>query len=241
MKIKQTLTLAFISSLPMLVLGQQDTNLHNTSFGNMRKVADTIVKNTGERLIVTLTEVNPANVRYKQFDYENGPTFTLPKSDISYLIYANGSRESFENYVKLAAQNGGGDLSIQASGWGYYYKHNYITEPDMLDLASKLKDKNLDKLIDETEKRRVWHTVTLLGGIFLIGDGLYVISTNRTVRYHTGGLVTGNTPASQAQNRTIGRCIFLGGLATEGVTVYLRYNRRKYAHLVMDAYNKDKL
>ncbi len=235
---KKNLSIAFFCWISLLAVAQQDSALHRVIDANIKK-ADTIAKRDGEKLAVVLTQVNPDNIRYKRFDYQEGPTFTISKADINYVFYANGARESFAGFVMPTHPGGKNDLTIQPSGWGYYYKNDYITEPDMLDIAARLHDRHLDTLIDKVEKRRTWHTITLLGGIFFLGDGLYLIATNRSVRYHSGGLVSGNSSASLEENRTIGRSLVLAGLAAEGITLYLRYNRRKYSHIVMDAYNRD--
>jgi hypothetical protein len=231
--------LAFLLGLFLRLSASAQTDTVRKYNGSVPKIADTIVKRNGGKTAVELLEVNTENLVYKRFDYRSGPIFTISKTDIAYIIYGNGKRESFELSAKPLEPAAGSDLTIMPDGWRYFYRNHYITEPDMLDVASQLHNKNLDLLIDKVEKRRVWHTVTLLSGIFIIGDGLYLIATNRSVRYHPGGIVTGNTPAQQHVNRNIGRILILGGLATEGVTIHLRFNRRKYSHLVMDAYNKD--
>jgi len=164
----------------------QDT-AHKQDVAGMKKVPDMVVKRDGEKLFVVLTEVNPDDIRYKRFDYQDGPSFTLPKQDIRYIVYANGTRESYDNYTPPASMGNSTDPSIQPSKWGYYYKERYLTEPDMLDVAEKLHDKKLDLMIYQVQKRRVWHTISLLGGIFLMADGAYFVIANRSVRYHRGG------------------------------------------------------
>src|ERR1035437_5511741 len=59
---------------------------------------DTIVKRNEEKVIAKITEVNQNEIKYKRFDYQDGPTFSVVKWELKYIVYGNGVKESFENY-----------------------------------------------------------------------------------------------------------------------------------------------
>src|ERR1035437_9810916 len=59
---------------------------------------DTIVKRNEEKVIAKIMEVNQSDIKYKRFDYQDGPTFTVVKWELKYVVYGNGAKESFENY-----------------------------------------------------------------------------------------------------------------------------------------------
>src|SRR6202007_9440 len=61
------------------------------------KAQDTIVKRNDEVVIGKILEVNQNEIKYKRFDYQDGPTFTTVKWELRYIIYGNGVKESFEN------------------------------------------------------------------------------------------------------------------------------------------------
>ena len=65
---------------------------------------DTITKKNGEDIKAVITEVNPTNVRYKDFDNPDGPVFTINKSDIAVVHYANGKNEVFNQSPYAAGQ-----------------------------------------------------------------------------------------------------------------------------------------
>ncbi len=64
---------------------------------------DLITKKSGEDIKAIVTEVNPTNVKYRRFDNPDGPLFTINKSEIAVIRYANGENEVF-NQSQYAGQ-----------------------------------------------------------------------------------------------------------------------------------------
>jgi hypothetical protein len=56
---------------------------------------DIITKSNGEELKVKVLEVTQNEVKYKRFDQQDGPIFTISKSEIFMLKYQNGSKDIF--------------------------------------------------------------------------------------------------------------------------------------------------
>lgn len=56
---------------------------------------DLIVKRDSSRIEARVTEVSPAEVRYKRFSNPDGPTYVLPVGDIAAIRYANGEEDVF--------------------------------------------------------------------------------------------------------------------------------------------------
>jgi len=56
---------------------------------------DIVVTKDARRINAKVTEVNVDNIRYKNFDNQDGPVYTLLKSDIASIIYQNGQVETF--------------------------------------------------------------------------------------------------------------------------------------------------
>lgn len=57
---------------------------------------DIIVTNKAERIEAVITEVSPTEIRYKKWDYQNGPTFVVPVSELNSIIYGNGDVQLFK-------------------------------------------------------------------------------------------------------------------------------------------------
>ncbi len=59
---------------------------------------DLITKVNGEEIWARVLEVNDKNIRYKLWDYPDGPTYTLLKSKILTVRYSNGVEETMRVY-----------------------------------------------------------------------------------------------------------------------------------------------
>lgn len=60
------------------------------------KAQDTLYFQSKNKLNIQLLEVNPETLKYKRTDNLSGPIYTISKSEISYVVYKNGVKESFE-------------------------------------------------------------------------------------------------------------------------------------------------
>ncbi|MBR2229761.1 MAG: hypothetical protein IJ886_05775 [Prevotella sp.] len=56
---------------------------------------DVIVKKDGSTIISKVLEVNIADIKYKKFSNQNGPTYTIRKSDVMAINYENGEKDDF--------------------------------------------------------------------------------------------------------------------------------------------------
>jgi len=201
---------------------------------------DTIVKRNGEKLIVKIAEVNSDNIRYRKMDYLDGPLFMLQKEDINFIVYGNGSKESYANYTAPVFSKPlltPIDLTIQTSGKFYYYKERKIGERDMIAIAAKQNDPKINLMIKSVEQKRFIQQATMAGGITLFAGGLFMYAKNRQQRPRRGQKPQPQTN-QQKTGQTNGEYLMLGGLTCETISVYFMFNRRKHAHLLADAYNR---
>lgn len=56
---------------------------------------DQIFKRDNSKVLAKIIEINPTQVKYKLFDYQNGPLIILNKDEVALIIYQNGSHEVF--------------------------------------------------------------------------------------------------------------------------------------------------
>ncbi|MBR1538639.1 MAG: hypothetical protein IJ636_03940 [Bacteroidales bacterium] len=64
---------------------------------------DVITKKDGTDIQAKILEVNEDDIKYKRFDYLDGPVFTMLKSDILIIRYANGTNDVFDAKGKSVA------------------------------------------------------------------------------------------------------------------------------------------
>jgi hypothetical protein len=61
---------------------------------------DVIVTNNSQQIEAKIIEVSKSEIKYKELDNLDGPTFILPISDISYVIYNNGKKVVYNESTK---------------------------------------------------------------------------------------------------------------------------------------------
>lgn len=66
---------------------------------------DVITKKDGSDVDAKILEVTPTEIKYKRFDNQSGPTFTLLISDVLLVKYENGTRDTFNQNNNNLASN----------------------------------------------------------------------------------------------------------------------------------------
>ena len=61
---------------------------------------DVITKKSGEDIQAKILEVAQNEIKYKKFDNQNGPSFSIAKSDILIVRYQNGTKDVFSDATK---------------------------------------------------------------------------------------------------------------------------------------------
>lgn len=84
---------------------------------------DMIIKRDASRIEARVTEISPAEVRYKRFSNPDGPTYVLPVSEIAAIRYANGEEERFAVVAKAAAPQPPADVRYAV---GDYYERDGV-------------------------------------------------------------------------------------------------------------------
>jgi len=66
---------------------------------------DVIVKRDGSTILSKVLEVNTSEIKYKKFSNQDGPTYTINKSEIMSINYENGEKDTFEAAPSAATTN----------------------------------------------------------------------------------------------------------------------------------------
>ena len=56
---------------------------------------DVIVKNDGSTIMSIVLEVGTSEIKYKKFSNQDGPTYTISRSEVMSINYKNGEKEDF--------------------------------------------------------------------------------------------------------------------------------------------------
>ena len=95
---------------------------------NIIKAQDTLSMRSGENILVKVIEVGTSEVKYKKLDNLNGPVFSMLKSDLLMIKYANGTNEDFSSIKKIEEYNLSGiDPYIQGKLDAQRYYNGYKT------------------------------------------------------------------------------------------------------------------
>ncbi|TZF83015.1 hypothetical protein FW774_11970 [Pedobacter sp. BS3] len=62
---------------------------------------DVIIKNDKTEIKAKVLEVQENVIKYKSFDFQDGPTYNINKRDVFMIIYKNGKRETFNSTAEL--------------------------------------------------------------------------------------------------------------------------------------------
>lgn len=72
---------------------------------NLLDECDIITFKNGEEVKAIVTEVGTSEVKYKKCDNKNGPIYSVKKSEVFMIKYANGSKDFFGNQVASAQES----------------------------------------------------------------------------------------------------------------------------------------
>lgn len=128
---------------------------------------DTITKRNSEVIIAKILEINPSEIKYKKFNFLDGPTYIEKKSDIKMILYSNGTKETFEEVKEVKAEikisNETDDYVVKASEtnkiemWGsgrFRQKNHSINERNVHKIMMQTKDKKILALVSEAKRSR---------------------------------------------------------------------------------------
>jgi hypothetical protein len=75
---------------------------------------DVITKKSGEDIQAKILEVAQNEIKYKKFDNQNGPSFSIAKSDILIVRYQNGTKDVFSDATKSTETTSVSSIDMRA-------------------------------------------------------------------------------------------------------------------------------
>lgn len=142
---------------------------------------DTIVKRNGDNILSKIIEISETEVKYKKFDFQDGPNFIENKSDIQLIKYSNGTKDEFEiqpnNQFKPKESNtdyysgpvhSNNKIEMHNSRFRYHGKR--INEPEMHRILLTSNDQQISILQNNARRYKKLQYVGL-GGLVIGGAG----------------------------------------------------------------------
>jgi len=75
-------------------------------FGIIVNAQDVILKQDGSKIKAKVLEITEQQVKYKDFDFQDGPTRNINISEIFMIMYENGQEEVFSNQKSISTPQG---------------------------------------------------------------------------------------------------------------------------------------
>jgi hypothetical protein len=87
--------------------------IFNTTFSLSQ---DIITTKAGEDILAKISEVGHTEIKYKKFDNQDGPAFTLLRSDVLMIRYENGTKDIFNEEPKSVAVSPAANANLYLQG-----------------------------------------------------------------------------------------------------------------------------
>jgi hypothetical protein len=170
---------------------------------------DIITTKSGEDILAKISEVGHTEIKYKKFDNQDGPMFTLLKSDVLMIRYENGTKDIFTEEPK----------------------NNTIMPPKVSIPSLNTQDNKLfyaGKAEKYRKMKGTGATLTVMGGILLVVGVATLLNASSSTYTNSSGY----TQTSSSGNAAAGAVAYLLGVAGLGSGIPLwivgAHQHRKY-------------
>ncbi|MGZ4035802.1 MAG: hypothetical protein ACXVPU_14255 [Bacteroidia bacterium] len=205
---------------------------------------DTIIKYNGEIIQAKITEVTPTQIKFKKFDFQDGPLYVENKSDIKMVKYSNGIKEEFQKEpakpsVHIATTDNidyyGGTVTPtdKIDMWGSHYKikGRKANEREVQDLLLSTKDKKIMGLVAEAKNARKMEFIGF-AAIPLGIASIYALGSAISVNRFTGGISTNKGLL------TLSGVCFVGAIVCPIVSGVNHHKKKNYNRAAVKLYNE---
>ncbi len=146
---------------------------------------DVITLTDGRTVQAKIIELTPDVIKYKKYDNLEGPTYTVPVTDLSKIKYANGSEDTF-SAPKEAGANGNG-ASGDNGNIPKIFKGKLDLEDDETEMYIEAIAKNAGaKLLERCVGKADNQTTEIFWGEILRDDMAYELSVPIQIKWDKG-------------------------------------------------------
>lgn len=95
------------------------------SLAKSLRAQDIIILKNGDDMNVKVTEITPDNIKFKKPDDLDGPSYSIPKSEVFFIKYKNGKKDIFNSLSQEFAEKNSIELGCDLSFFNTSFKDNY--------------------------------------------------------------------------------------------------------------------
>lgn len=224
------------------------------SYGKML-AQDTIITMNNESIIAKVTEISPREVKYKKYDYLDGPTYIQNKSDLKMIRYANGRSEIFisgnTNTLKKEEKTvinvteetdyyGGPGSStspvsankLTARGSRYSYQNKFISEKKLHLMLNDTKDRSLMALVGKAKDNKK---------LQYIGFGAFPLGIASIVAFSSAFTYYPNSSTIKSVNQSyinLSGVLVAAAISCPVIAIVAKSKRTKYNKEAVKLYNQ---
>jgi hypothetical protein len=155
---------------------------------NLCKAQDTIFKRNGDKLIAKITEITPQDVKYKRFDFQEGPTYIESKTAIKEIHFSNGLKEFFAEFEVATTPKVPKNIEygyvapmtnkkIELYGSRFKYQGSFVHENEIHSILLNTKDKRLINLVGKAKDAKAMQYVGFGGIVFGIASYVFLLKS----------------------------------------------------------------
>jgi hypothetical protein len=167
---------------------------------------DIIIKKSGEEVKVKILEIGVSEIKYKRFDFQDGPVYSINKGEVVLVRYENGVNEVITTAPATTPTTPTTtpttptvvttptppptpekvDNTITNSAGSYRQNGRYISKTRVITILKATNDPEILKLLRRSSSKKVMGTSLALG----LGLPLIIVGSITTLR---GAINMGNT------------------------------------------------
>lgn len=162
-----------------------------TLFWTFSNAQDTIIKTNGDQIFAKILEISTTEVKYKKFNFQEGPVYIEGKSNIKLIKYSNGTKEEFQSQqtkstdvpVENSSDYYSGPVNtnnkIERFGNHFRYQGENISENALHDVLFKTKDKQIMSLTGNAKDAKKLQYIGFgaiplgVGAFYFLAKGLF--------------------------------------------------------------------
>lgn len=212
----------------------------------INKAQDTIIKINGDTVLAKILEINSTEIKYKKFNFQDGPSYVENKSEIKQITYSNGLKEVFsvkENKISVPETIANNDYynpnagpvnpqsKMEPYGSRYKYQGRKIGEREMQRILMSTKDKQIIGLVQSAKDANKMQYIGFAA--IPLGIGSLVALVNSVNTYPSGSYNGTNSGLV-----TVSVMLAAAAIACPVVSIVSKSKRKKCNREAVKLYNE---